>query len=207
MDYSQLLHELQQATLFDLFRLNTGIGQMLDQPERIAAVKRQLRIGQEITYFDQGQNRLIPAVVEEIQRTRLLVRNKEDGKRWNIYFYMVNLAGVNTDIHPQRGQQRLDRNQLQVGEAIGFRDREHRERYGTILQLNQKTASILTTEGARWRVAYSLLYRVMDGDGQREADVGLIEGEILVEGVDTTPAARGGRNGNHAPNLFTHMDD
>ena len=181
MDYSQLLHELQQATLFDLFRLQTGIGQMMDQPDRIAAVKRQLRIGQEITYFDQGQNRLIPAVVEEIQRTRLLVRNKEDGKRWNIYFYMVNLAGVNTDIHPHRGQKRLDKQQLQVGESIGYLDREHREQYGTILQLNQKTASILTTEGARWRVPYSLLYRVMDGDGQRVEDVGLLEGEILVE--------------------------
>ena len=179
MDYTQLLHELQQASLFDLFRLKTGIGQMLDQPDRIAAVKRQLCLGQEITYFDRDENRLIPAVVEEIQRTRLLVRNKEDGKRWNIYFYMVNLAGVDTDIHSHSGQKRLDKNQLKVGESIGFRDRDHRERYGTIQQLNQKTASILTTEGTRWRVAYSLLFRVMDGDGHREPDAGLIEGEIL----------------------------
>ncbi|MBF0463435.1 MAG: hypothetical protein HQL87_18900 [Magnetococcales bacterium] len=152
---------------------------MLDQPERMLPIKRQLRSGMAISYFSGRENRLVDAVVEAVQRTCVYARDKADGKRWSIPFYAINLAGVDTDIHPQQGQKRLDKNQLKVGDTVGFLDREHHERYGTIQQLNQKTVSILTTEGARWRVAYSLLFKVMDAEGRREADVGLIEGEIV----------------------------
>lgn len=62
MDYTQLLHELQQASLFDLFRLKVGINTMLDQPERITWIKQRLQPGMEITYFEERENRLIPAV-------------------------------------------------------------------------------------------------------------------------------------------------
>ena len=181
MDYSEILHALHTASLFDLYRLRMGIDGMLDQSERLLPIKRQMRPGMAISYFSGRENRLVDAVVEEVQRTCVYARDKADGKRWSIPFYAINLAGVDTDIHPHHGQKRLDNNQLKVGESVGFHDREHRERYGTILQLNQKTASILTTEGTRWRVAYSLLFKVMDTEGRREADVGLIEGE-MVEG-------------------------
>ena len=54
---------------------------MLDQLDRITAIKRQLRIGQEITYFEGKENRLIPAFIEDIQRTRLLFKNKENDRQ------------------------------------------------------------------------------------------------------------------------------
>ncbi|MBF0402292.1 MAG: hypothetical protein HQL90_16200 [Magnetococcales bacterium] len=179
MDYSEILHALQSASPFDLYRLRMGIDGMLQQPERMLPIKRQLRPGMAISYFCGRKNRLVDAVVEDVQRTCVYLKDTADGQRWSMPFYVINLAGVNTDIHPQQGQKRLDKNQLKVGETVGFLDREHRERYGTILQLNQKTVSILTTEGVRWRVAYSLLFKVMDAEGRREADIGLIEGEIL----------------------------
>ena len=179
MDYSEILHALQDASPFDLYRLRMGIDGMLDQPERMLPIKRQMRPGMSISYFSGRENRQVDALVEEVQRTCVYARDKADGKRWSIPYYAINLAGVDTDIHPQQGQKRLDKNQLKVGESVGFHDREHRERYGSILQLNQKTASILTTEGTRWRVAYSLLFKVMDTEGRWEADIGLIEGEML----------------------------
>ena len=177
MDYTQLLHELQQASLFDLYRLKSGINKMLDQPDRITAIKRQLRIGQEITYFEEKENRLIPAIIEDIQRTRLSVRNKEDGKRWTIPFYMVNIDNVDTDIHSQHGK--VDRNQLKVGDTVGFHDRQQQELYGQVVRLNQKTVTIHTSTGAKWRVAYSFLFKVMDGEGGQVKDGGLIEGVVV----------------------------
>lgn len=181
MDYSEILHALQNASLFDLYRLQIGISGMLNQPERLMPIKQRLHTGMTISYFSSKENKLVEAVVEDVGRTRLGVKDKADGKRWGIPLYAVNLDGVNTDIHPRQGHKRLDKNQLKVGESVGFHDRENRELYGKILQLNQKTASILTQQGARWRVAYSLLFKVMDVDGRWEPDVGLIEGEILEE--------------------------
>lgn len=179
MDYSAILHALQSATPFDLYRLRMGIDGMLDQPERLLPIRRQLRPGMEISYFSGRENRLVEAVVEEVHRMNVHVRDKAAGKRWSIPLYAVNLGQVNADLHPQHGQTRLERNQLQVGASIGFHDRDQRECYGTILQLNPKTATILTRSGERWRVAYALLFKVMEGSGRQEPEVGLIEGEIL----------------------------
>ncbi|MBF0341693.1 MAG: hypothetical protein HQL95_12140 [Magnetococcales bacterium] len=179
MDYSSILHELQNASLFDLYRLKVGIDGMLDQPERLAQIKQHLQPGMMISYFNGRKNRLADAEIMEVQRTNALVLDKTDGQRWTIPLYSVNLASVDTDVHPHQGQNRLDKNQLKVGDSIGYRDRQNREVYGTILQLNQKTATVLTSTGERWRVSYSLLFKIMDGEGRQEADAGLIEGEIL----------------------------
>ena len=178
MDYTQLFYELQQASLFDLYRLKSGINKILDQPDRITAIKRQLRIGQEVTYFAEDENRLVAAIVEDIQRTRLSVRNKDDGKLWIIRFYMVNIDNVDTDIHSQHGK--LDRNQLKVGDTVGYYDRQQQERYGKVVRLNQKTATVNITTGETWRVAYSFLFNVMDGESGHVSDGGLLEG-IVVE--------------------------
>ncbi|MBF0154561.1 MAG: hypothetical protein HQL64_12535 [Magnetococcales bacterium] len=181
MDYSDILHALHEVSLFDLYRLRVGIDAMLEQPERLAPIKRQLQPGMDISYFSGKENRLVDAAVEEVRRSCLYVRNKADGKRWSVPLFAVNLNGVDTDIHPRQGQNQLERVQLKVGDPVGFYDRQQREQYGEIVQLNQKTASVLSHAGVRWRVAYSLLFKVMDGDGRRLPDLGLIEGEILAE--------------------------
>jgi hypothetical protein len=181
MDYTQLLNELEKASLFDLYRLRVGIGKMLDQPGRIKDIKRRLRIDMEVTYFDAQENRLIPATVEEIQRTKLVVRNLSDGQQWKIPFHMLNLDGVDSDIHTDQGK--VDRNRLKVGDLIGFYDRQQQEQYGEIVRLNQKTVTIHTKFGTKWRVAYSLLFKVVDGDGEQVDDSKLIEGEIASDPV------------------------
>ncbi len=206
MDYTQLLHELQQASLFDLYRLQAGIGKMLDQPERIQAIKRRLRPDMQVTYFDERENRLIPAVVEEIQRTRLAVRNKEDGRRWSIRFCMINLDGVDTDIHASQGQ--VDRNKLKVGDTVGFHDRQQREQYGQIVRLNQKTVTIHTKVGTKWRVAYSFLFKVMDGEGGQVPDPGLIEGEVVeADGHEVTLEPESVTKSGPAPGIWEKHAD
>ncbi len=163
MDYTFIISELRAASLFDLFRLRAAISQQLEAPERIGQVRARLRPGMPISYFDEAQNRLIAATVQELHRTRLLVENKEDQQRWSIPFGAVNLEGVETDI---RGgateQQMLDRTQLKVGERVGFRDRQNQGRYGRVLALNQKTATIITRDQQRWRVAYQFLFPIID---------------------------------------------
>ncbi len=195
MDYTQLLNELEQASLFDIYRLKAGMEKMLDQPDRINAIKRRIQPGMEITYFDENENRLIPAIVEDIKRTRLSVRNVGDGRRWTIPFYMVNLDGVDTDIHTHQNQ--VDRNKLKVGDLVGFHDNKQQEQYGEIVRLNPKTVTIHTKLGMKWRVAYSFLFKIMDGEGSQVQDAGLIEGEVVTAPIQDVETGK---------NLFSDLE-
>ena len=163
MDYTAIIEELRSASLFDLFRLRAAITLQLEDPQRIEQVRARLRPGMPISYFDEVQNRLIEATVRELHRTRLLVENRQDQKLWSIPFGAVNVDGVETDIRAgAAGPQALDRSRLKVGDAVGFHDRQNRDRYGHIVALNQKTATILTSDQQKWRVAYQFLFPVID---------------------------------------------
>lgn len=165
MDYTSVIDELRSASLFDLYRLRAALTLELEDPERIVQVRARLRPGMAVTYFDEAQNRLVEARVRELHRTRLLVENRRDGELWSIPFGAVNVEGVETDIGVgAAGRHGLDRSRLKVGDAVGFRDRQNQDRYGCVLALNQKTATILTSDGQRWRVAYQFLFPVIDGN-------------------------------------------
>lgn len=94
-------------------------------------------------------------------RTRLVVVNLHDRKRWSILFAHVNLENVPVDL-PSNAQQPLDRSTLKVGDEVSFPDRQGREKYGIVKGLNPKTAAVLTRDGENWRVAYVHLQRVLD---------------------------------------------
>lgn len=175
MDYSKILNELDQASLFDLYRLNVAIQQQLDNPGRLKFVKNRLKIGQAIEYFDSVENRLIAAKVVKLNRTRTLVRNDHDGRRWDIPYYMINVDAVDTDIHTAP-QQKLSKSNVKVGDKVCFKDREGHELFGEVEKLNPKTAGVLVGR-VHWRVAYGLLLPVIDGElgGQKN----LLEGEVL----------------------------
>lgn len=160
MNYTQILEALAEASLFDLYRLNVAIDQQLQDPQRLQAVKAQLRVGQTVEYFDGRENRPIAARVLKLQRTQVDVADLHDGKRWRVPYYMLNLRHVETRL-PENRQTGLSRQSLSVGDWVGFVDKDGREHTGQVRKLNPKTASLDCAEG-KWRVAYALLFRVLD---------------------------------------------
>jgi hypothetical protein len=175
MDYSKIVEELKQASLFDLYRLNAAINQQLEDPKRIDEVKRHLRTGQIINYFDYTENRAVEAKVIKLKRTRLLVETIHNKQRWDIPFYWINLERVGTDIViPAR--KGVEKSQLKVGDMVGFQDKQNNDVYGKVIRLNPKTATIVTNTNAKWRVSYGMLILIIDG---RLGYPNLIDGEIL----------------------------
>jgi len=164
MDYTCIIDELRAASLFDLFRLQAALNLELEDPERIEQVRRRLRPGMKIRYFDEAQNRSVEATIRELRRTRLLVENLGDGKPWLIPFCAVNLDEVETDLRTAPGHHALDRSSLKVGDQIGFRARQNQDQYGQVIALNQKTATILTSDHQKWRVAYQFLFPVIESN-------------------------------------------
>lgn len=169
MDFSQLLAALNQASGFELYRLRAAIDRVLADPKWIVAIRSQLRIGQEIEYFDARSNRLCRARVLEFRTKEVLVRQTDTGEHWLIAYSAINLDGMDVSIRdtPQRG---LSRHEVAVGDTVGFLDHEQRQRSGQIVRLNDKTVT-LNADGQKWRVAYGLLHRVI-------ASASAIDGEI-----------------------------
>lgn len=175
MDYSTILSELNNASLFELFRLGAAIDAELQNPARLDALRRRLKVGQEFTYFEVRENRLVEAVITQIKSNRVLVRRKDDGQIWDMPFHNLNIDAAPTDIDPG-SRKKLDRQQLKVGDKVAFKDRDGRELLGEVVKLNPKNAKVQVGL-INWRVGYDWLMPVIDGEVK--GDLNLLEGEVV----------------------------
>lgn len=62
-----------------------------------------------------------------------------------------------------------------MDDLLGFKGKHGVEHFGHVFRLNTKSVTLKIAEG-RWRVAYFLLYRVLDGQCDQDSEL-LIEGE------------------------------
>lgn len=156
------ISRLEQASLFELWRLRTVIDKYMEDPYRLMQVRARLRLGQKISYFESEENREIGGIITKIGKTRVEVKHLHDQKNWNIPFYMLNIDCISTDV--KMGYKKVDRLTLKVGDKVGFvnhRD-NNKEFYGTVAKLNPKTAGIRLNTGEHWRVGYGALFYVLD---------------------------------------------
>jgi hypothetical protein len=164
MDYAAFLDALEKTSLFELWRLNAAITRALEDPSKNEAIRAKLRVGQAIRYFEGTENREIAGVIVEIKRSRVLIRHDHDQKLWNIPFYMINLQEMVNDPPRSRVGGKVQRDSLQVGDYVSYVSRTHLDVYGIVVKLNPKTAVVQLPDGERWKVAYSLLSYVLDGE-------------------------------------------
>lgn len=81
---SAVLQALNQASGSELYRLRAAIDRVLADPKWIQAVQSQLRIGQEITFFDARSNKLLTAEVLDFRKEEVLVRQLDSDDGWLI---------------------------------------------------------------------------------------------------------------------------
>nr|CRH04757.1 Protein of unknown function [Candidatus Magnetococcus massalia] len=152
---------------------------MMDDPERTRVVKRSLKNRQHIRYYTEKDNIETSARVLKVGAKYAEVEDLEGGACWKVPFYMINLQGVEVDIHVSEPGVKLDKNLLKNGEFVGFFDNNEREKHGRIIRRNKKTVTIQTDDAGNWRVPYSKLFKVVDGNSAEVADSTLLEGEIV----------------------------
>jgi len=163
MDYSQIIDALHHASGFDLYRLRTAIDHMIDDPKRLIEIRARLRLGQQVQWFDTGRNRLCEGTLTNIKQTRAIISSQKEGKRWDIPLCAINIHQVDTQIASQRPVAGLTKNEIQIGERVGFIDGDGIERSGEVIRLNQKTATVVNhMDRISWRVSYALLHKVID---------------------------------------------
>jgi hypothetical protein len=162
VNYSDVLKAMNEASAFELFRLRAAINVVLDEPARMQAIQNRLQPGQAIEYFDVRANAKRHGTIVELRRKTALIIDRDDGKRWLTDYASINLDGADVQIQ-QTTQRGLGRNEIGVGEIVGYLDRNGRQRSGKVLRLNDKTATLAVGD-QQWRVAYGLLHRVLEAD-------------------------------------------
>jgi len=182
VNYSEVVKSLSNASAFDLYRMRAAIDRVLDEPRWMQSVQVRLKVGQDVEYFDPQANALRRGKVLEMRRKQAVVLDMNDARRWLISYAAINLDGSDVQIRESKAQG-LGRNEVAIGDVVGFVDRDQNQRTGKIIRLNDKTVS-LQCGGVQWRVAYAFLHRVVDAD-IRDQDT--IEANVVQLRIDDSP--------------------
>ena len=184
MNFSEIIKTLNSASAFDLYRMRAAIDRVLDEPRWLQSVQVRLKVGQEVEYFDPQSNALKRGRVLEMRRKQAVVLDLDDPKRWLISYAAINLDGADVNIRENKVQG-LGRNEVAIGDVVGFLDRDQQQRIGKIIRLNDKTVSLQIGD-AQWRVAYAYLHRVVDAEIDGKIDT--IEGVVVQLRMDGSVA-------------------
>ncbi|RVT52823.1 hypothetical protein [Rubrivivax albus] len=162
----RLLEVLQHASNLQLFQLNSVIERMLADPRRIVQVRKDLHMGQTVRFMDWRDGRMRVGKIIAMKDTQLSVH--EDGTRssWTVPYTAVEPPAQGT-AKPATAPEpppapRAGRNDFRCGEKVAFEDKHLNTVVGTIVRINQRTATIDPGDGMTWRVGFALLRHVVD---------------------------------------------
>ena len=88
------------------------------------------------------------------------MRQTDTKQLWCLAYPAINVNRIDVSVR-ETSQQGLSRNEVAIGDTVGFLDHEHHQRSGKVMRLNDKTVT-LHSDGQKWRVAYALLHRVLN---------------------------------------------
>ena len=160
MQIQQIFEELESASDFELFRLQSAIQKVLEDPERTRKLKLKLQAGMKVEYFCPDRNLAVPCAILRIGRSRAEVQENITQKRWSIPFYYLNLDHIETEIM-SLNIKGMSKAELSIGCTVGFvNNKDNKEYIGQVSKLNPKRAVILV-ENTAWTVPYSMLFPVI----------------------------------------------
>jgi hypothetical protein len=162
---ARLLELLQQASNLQLFQLNSVIERMLADPRRILLVRKELHLGQAVRFMDWRDGQMRTGRVIAMKDAQLTLQ--EDGTRsaWTVPYTALELPARAARPAPApepASPPRATRNDFRCGEKVAFEDKHLNTVVGTVMRINQRTATIDPGDGTSWRVGFALLRHVVD---------------------------------------------
>jgi len=179
VNFSEVIKTLNNASAFDLYRMRAAIDRVLDEPRWMQSVQVRLKVGQDVQYFDPQANAIKRGKVLEMRRKQVVVLDMDDARRWLISYAAINLDGTDVQIRENKSQG-LGRNEVAMGDVVGFVDRDQNQRTGKIIRLNDKTVTLQCGAG-QWRVAYAYLHRVVDADSKDQNTIEASPVQLLID--------------------------
>ena len=159
MDLHELMSSLQQASDLDLLRLSAAIDHLLYSPTRILAVRQRLHVGQQVHYWNLRDNRMQHGRITQFKSDQLLILAENPPQYWWVPYAAIHLDPSQAPLPEPHTH--LGRSDFAVGDTVSFEGRDLIQHLGSIVRMNQKTATV-SCDGHEWRVSFSLLRHVVD---------------------------------------------
>lgn len=163
----RLLDVLHQASSLELFQLSTLIERLLADPRRIIAVRKDMHLGQTVRFLDWRDGSLREGKVVALRDTQATLQDLRERREWKLPYAAIeppapNAAARQAEAAPAATAPRPTRNDFRCGEKVAFEDKYLNTVVGTIVRINERTASIDPGDGTKWRVGFGLLRHVLD---------------------------------------------
>jgi len=159
MDLHDLMSSLQQASDLDLLRLQTAIDHLLHSPTRILAVRQRLHVGQEVHFWNLRDNRVQHGRITRFKSDQFLILAENPAQYWWVSYAAIQPDPSQAAI-PVTSKQ-MERADFALGDTVSFEGRDLIQRLGSIVRMNQKTATV-SCDGHEWRVSFALLRHVVN---------------------------------------------
>ena len=167
MNDPKLIEALSNASNLELFQLSAVIDRMLQDPRRILAVRSKLHLGQTVRFVDWRDGQMRSGRIVMLKDTQAVIHDFSERKEWKLPYPAIEPpAGASQPAQQPEPTERLQavkpgRNDFRCGEKVSFQDRYLQSQIGTIVRINQRTATVdCGTES--WRVPFAALRHVLD---------------------------------------------
>ena len=163
----KLLDALSHASSLELFQLSTIIERLLADPRRIIAVRTNMNLGQTVRFLDWRDGQMRNGKVVAMKDTQVTLHEEGTRREWKLPYAAVEppLATGQPTAAPaysKPSQIKSSRNDFRGGEKVSFDDKYLQPQVGTIVRINQTTATVDTRDGHSWRVPFHMLRHVLD---------------------------------------------
>jgi hypothetical protein len=161
----KLIDALGRASSLELFQLSAIIDRMLADPKRIIAVRANLHLGQTVRFLDYRDGQMRSGKVVALKDTQLTLHEDGTRREWKLPYVAIEPPAPTATPAPPPAPPtppRPSRNDFRCGEKVAFEDKYLNTVVGTIVRINQRTATIDTGDGTSWRVGFGLLRHVLD---------------------------------------------
>jgi hypothetical protein len=163
---SKLIDALNRASTLELFQLSTVIERLLADPRRILQVRVNMHLGQTVRFLDWRDGQMRSATVVAMKDTQVTLHEQGTRREWKLPYAAIEPPAASTTSAAQPVDTPVppppSRNDFRCGEKVAFEDRYLQTVVGTIVRINQRTATIDSGDGHSWRVGFALLRHVVD---------------------------------------------
>lgn len=162
----RLLDLLGQASNRQLLMLHAVIDRMLADPRRVIEIRRHLHLGQTVQFLDWQHGVMLKGQVVALHERQVELREISARRQWKLPYTAVELPDGPSTRHAEppapAAPLRPTRNDFRCGDKVAFEDKYLQTVVGTVVRINQRTATIDPGDGTTWRVGFALLRPVVD---------------------------------------------
>ena len=142
------------------------IERLLADPRRILAVRTNMNLGQTVRFLDWRDGQMRSGKVVAMKDTQVTLHEEATRREWKLPYAAVEpplaTSQPKTATLATPPPVKAVREDFRCGEKVSFDDRYLQPQVGTVVRINQRTATVDTGNGHSWRVPFHMLRHVLD---------------------------------------------